>query len=655
MKFRQHQEQAQQHTLRLFIWFGVLLMVLTVAINLFLALAYKLVMPFGVGYPNLFFETNTAVIVLFVIGGAWVETQRLKEGGGPRIAHWMGGREVIDPDDALERRLVNVVDELAIASGQPVPRVYVLPKEDAINAFVAGWDANDTVMCVTQGALDRLNRAELQGLIAHEYGHIKEKDLALCMRLIALVWGLSLVHGYGQQLMARDERGQIRPPMWLMGLVFSVIGWLGWVAGRLLQAAVSRQREYLADASAIQFTRSRDGLGNVLRKVWHDQEVLAGRMRSARSEMIAALLMHDGAHSTWLATHPRLQDRIHRICGAVLPPLPAPLIRLEVTEPRRAPRPAATLAAAQDLNGHHHGPARSMPAHASQTTQATPTRATPFHQSTEEAEHQERLQRDQDAWARLKRLYGPTEQRLAVLALMLNPDNQKELTLWGQLAEAIPHGPQILCDVLDLQPQRRAPEFERLCTEVANRPLEEKRVLVETARDLLRVDGRVSPKDRLWWMALRHRMGVQAILKKAYARTATGAGHDLSALQTHEMADVASLTAYLARLVPVSEQASGPMPAAKQWYAAVMSRCNAPEGLRSWTQGPDADALAHAIHGIQEMSWMLRPILMRAWVEEALNHSKHGILSQDTADALRITAGLIESPLPPVLESHYQI
>ncbi|MDE2078109.1 MAG: peptidase M48, partial [Burkholderiales bacterium] len=161
MRFRQHQEQAQAQTVRLFIWFAILLVALALSVNLLLALVYKLIMPLSIGYPALFFETNTAVVVLFVLGGAWVETQRLREGGGPRIAHWMGGREIIDPDDGLERRLINVVDEMAIASGQPVPRVFVLPREDAINAFVAGWDATDIVMCVTRGALDRLTRAEL--------------------------------------------------------------------------------------------------------------------------------------------------------------------------------------------------------------------------------------------------------------------------------------------------------------------------------------------------------------------------------------------------------------------------------------------------------------------------------------------------------------
>lgn len=631
MKFRQHQELAHAQTFRLFAWFAVLLVGLTATINLFLALAYKLIMPFTVGYPALFFETNTAVVVLFVLGGAWIETQRLREGGGPRIAHWMGGRELTDPDDALERRLINVVDELAIASGQAVPRVFVLPREDAINAFVAGWDANDTVMCVTRGALERLTRAELQGLVAHEYGHIKEEDLPLCMRLLALVWGLSLVHGYGQNLMARDERGHVRAELWLIGLVFSAIGWLGWVAGRLLQAAVSRQREFLADASAIQFTRSREGLGNVLRKLWHDQEVLAGRMHSSHSDMIASLLMHQTGHAAWLATHPRLQERIKRICGAVLPPIPAPLIRVEVVEPRRHPATAQVLGA---------GPFASPP-------QA--------HDALEQASqaNQIRSQKDQDALSRIHRLGGPTEQRLAVLALMLDPHNEKERQLWTQLSKGLSHAPQILQDALDLLPCRRVPEFERLTAQIASRTLEERRTLVETARDLLRVDGRVSPKERLWWMVLRHRM-VDSTQNKPFPRTMSNAAQNLSALPATEMAHIAALTAYLARFIPEPESQQGTSAKGRTWYAAVMARCMAPEGLRTLTTPPDTDALAHAVAGVQELSWMLRPVLLRAWVEEALNHSQHGLMNDETADALRLTAGLIDSPLPPVLDAHYQ-
>jgi Zn-dependent protease with chaperone function len=137
MQFRQHQRLAHGRTAQLLIWFALLLAALIICINLVLGVAYKLLMPFSMGFPALFFETNTGVVLLFVLGGCLVELQRLRSGGGPRVAHWLGGKEVIDPDDATERRLLNVVDEMALASGQGIPRVFVLPREDAINAFVA--------------------------------------------------------------------------------------------------------------------------------------------------------------------------------------------------------------------------------------------------------------------------------------------------------------------------------------------------------------------------------------------------------------------------------------------------------------------------------------------------------------------------------------
>jgi hypothetical protein len=210
-----------------------------------------------------------------------------------------------------------------------------------------------------------------------------------------------------------------------------------------------------------------------------------------------------------------------------------------------------------------------------------------------------------------------------------------------------------LQDALDLLPASRVPEFERLTALIASRTLEERRTLVETARDLLRVDGRVSPKERLWWMVLRHRMGVSA-QNKPLPRTMSGTAHDLSALPTTDLAQIAALTAYLARFIPEPESPQGTSAKGRAWYAAVMTRCMAPEGLKTLSTPPDTDALAHAVAGVQELSWMLRPVLLRAWVEEALNHSHQGLMNDETADALRLTAGLIDSPLPPVLDAHYQ-
>ena len=626
MQFWQHQRAAQLRTLQLFGGFAVLLLLLAGFVNLFLALLWRILMPAGAGWPALFFETNTALIVLFVIGGSLVELQRLRAGGGPRVARWLGGQPVQPDDTGLHRRLLNVVDEMALASGQPTPQVHVLPREDAINAFVAGWGPQDLVLCVTRGALERLTRAELQGLVAHEFGHIREDDLPLTMRMLALVWGLSLVHGYGQALMAADEQGRVNPLRWLLGLVFAGVGWLGWLAGRALQAAVSRQREFLADACAIQFTRTRDGLGNVLRKVWHDEQVLAGRMQHPAAEMIASLLMHQPDRSTWLSTHPPLPERIRRVCGSALPPLPAPLLRTEVTEARHAP---------------------SVPPDALQPA--------PDPQAEARARHQERLAADREALAHLQHLHGPTELRLMVLALLMDPHNRRECRLWARLAESVHDSSRIQANVAALLPARRVPEFERVTELIGQHPLEARRMLAEQARDLLRADGRVSPRDRLWWLALRHRIGVGKTTQ-ALMRPITGQGQELSsALSAEQQRHVVAMSAYLARILPQEERVEEPGPSlpSQQWFDAVLCRLGI-AAPASALQTPDADALVHALSVTQELSWMLRPQLIKAWVEEAVNHSPQGLMSDPTADALRLMARLLDAPMPPMLEAHYR-
>jgi Zn-dependent protease with chaperone function len=624
MQFRQHQRAAHQRTARLIGLFLLLLLALTIAVNLLQALLYKLIVPFSMGFPALFFETNTGLVLLFVLGGCMVEAQRLRDGGGPCVAHWLGGQEVIDPDDAAERRLLNVVDEMALASGQAVPRVYVLRKEDAINAFVAGWGANDLALCVTRGALDRLTRAELQGLVAHEFGHIKEDDLPLAMRVLSLVWGLSLVHGYGKSLMAPDDEGRVKPLAWLLGLVFSITGWLGWMAGRLLQAAVSRQREFLADASAVQFTRSREGLGNVLRKLWHDQKMLAGHMRHPAASMISYMLMQAPDATRYLSSHPRLSERIRRVCGTVLPPMPAPLVRMDVVEPRIQPGGKLTLAA-----------------HAQQAGPIV----------TAEQDRKAHAALSREALIRLRNLVGPTERRLTTLALMMDIHNEHECQLWQHMAEGVHGAKRILDDITALAPNQRLPEFERLTASIAKDPLEQRRAMVESARNLMRADGKVSPRDRLWWLALRHRISATQG-RQVYMRPTTGQGHGLRDMSLDQFASVSLTSAYLARFIPANETSHGLAPASLAWLKGVMVRCGKPGDVMP-SSPPDADALMHALTGVQELSWMMRPLLLKAWVEEALNHSEHGVLSDQTADSLRLAAELIDAPLPPMLDAHY--
>ncbi|MDP2262537.1 MAG: M48 family metalloprotease [Hydrogenophaga sp.] len=320
------QREARAQTRRLLLAFGLTVVLLVIAVNAALALAWGLSWGFWVPgelrYPRHFFAVNTGVVLLFVLGGWWVETSRLAHGGGQRLAEQLGARLAQSSGDADERRFSHIVDEMAIASSMKRPQAMVLARDGGINAFAAGWSEDDAAVAVTRGALEHLTREELQGLVAHEFSHIAEGDTRLNMRLVGMVFGLEMLYRLGQHLFVPDQRDR-RMAAALIGLALMGAGWLGWLAGHALQAAVSRQREYLADARAVQWTRSRDGLGGVLRKVMSQRHAPSGG--GASPSMVQHMLLvsnEPGAMAHWLDSHPPLAQRIRRIYGRSMPPLP---------------------------------------------------------------------------------------------------------------------------------------------------------------------------------------------------------------------------------------------------------------------------------------------------------------------------------------------
>jgi len=263
---------------------------------------------------------TAAITALFIIGASIYKTMALSAGGG-RVAQQMGGTLVpADVSDPLRQRLRNVVEEMAIASGVPVPEIYVLEEEGGINAFAAGYAPGDAAIAVTRGTLEFLNRDELQGVIAHEFSHILNGDMRLNIRLMGVLFGIlvlgllgrMIVRGgyHGRLISSRRDRGA--PVVLLIGLGVAILGWIGVFFARLIKAAVSRQREYLADASAVQFTRQTDGIANALKKIGGYSE--ASYIRAADPEEISHMLFGSGARFTGLfATHPPLVERIRAL------------------------------------------------------------------------------------------------------------------------------------------------------------------------------------------------------------------------------------------------------------------------------------------------------------------------------------------------------
>lgn len=313
MRFFDRQENARAQTLRLLLLFGLTLVALLLAVNGALALAWRLVTPGFSGYPAYFFTVNTSITLLFVLGGWWLETSALSS-GGEALARRVGAREAWPASREAEQKLCNIVSELAIAASMKPPLAMVLPRLDAINAFAAGWGEGDAVIAVTQGALDKLTRDELQGLVAHELSHLREGDTRLNMRLAGMVFGLEMIFNLGRSMCEADENGQ-RAFLALPGFPILVTGSLGWLAGRALKAAISRQREFLADARAVQFTRSREGLGGVLRKVAGELEQGTAPQRSLHPAVQHMMLVDARDQSRWFASHPPLAERIREIYG----------------------------------------------------------------------------------------------------------------------------------------------------------------------------------------------------------------------------------------------------------------------------------------------------------------------------------------------------
>jgi Zn-dependent protease with chaperone function len=276
-----------------------------------------------------------AITALVILGGSLYRISELR-GGGSVIALSLGGR-LIDPStrDPNERRLLNVVEEMAIASGVPVPPVFIMPGERGINAFAAGYAPGDAVIGVTKGCVVGLTRDELQGVMAHEFSHILNGDMRLNIRMIGLLNGVVLISLIGHIVFqttpryTRGKEGLALLVCWIsIAIILITIGSIGALAARVIQARVSRQREFLADASAVQFTRNPSGIADALRRIGGNAR--RARVRHPRTQEAGHMFFGEAIRSTsmlsaTLASHPPLKERIKRIDpswdGTMLEPL----------------------------------------------------------------------------------------------------------------------------------------------------------------------------------------------------------------------------------------------------------------------------------------------------------------------------------------------
>jgi Zn-dependent protease with chaperone function len=320
VNFYTRQARARSITRWLVVLFVLALLVVVGAVNL-IVLAFLAAQDTGViGVPPMEWLTAhpgtvvvTTLIVLSVVGfSSLYKSVQLAQGGGA-VARSLGGvRLERNSTDPLRRRLFNVVEEMAIASGVPLPEIHVLEHEAGINAFAAGYSPAGAAVAVTRGALEKLNRSELQGVIAHEFGHVLNGDMRISTRLVGLLFGLLVVALIGRTLLRFGPRRSRKGGGAIMvaALAVMVLGYIGVFFGRMIQAAVSRHREMLADASAVQFTREPGGLKGALVKIGG----LEGGSRIAAAEVdeVAHMLFAPGM-ARLFSTHPPLVERIRAL------------------------------------------------------------------------------------------------------------------------------------------------------------------------------------------------------------------------------------------------------------------------------------------------------------------------------------------------------
>jgi Zn-dependent protease with chaperone function len=630
MNFFEHQQQARVSTRRLIVLFALAVVGVVLAVNVVAAVVLGSTVHRV--DPGLHVLVTLVTLVVIAAGTTW-ETLSLRS-GGDAVAKMVGARP-IDPGsrDLLERRLLNVVEEMALASGTPVPRVYLMDGEPGINAFAAGHTVNDAVVAVTRGTLTRLTRDELQGVVAHEFSHILNGDMRLNVRLIAVLFGLTMVSMVGRFMLeasgrSRDTKGVA--PVVMVGLALWVIGYVGVFFGRIIKASVSRQREYLADASAVQFTRNPDGIGSALRKIGglsatpdfaQAGGTLGTEIQHPHAETLSHLFLgaaRASFASGMLATHPPLADRIRRIYGRAMGVMTAPEQPLAVALAGSAAADAAPAADALKALSPLAGFGRGAQPLADAIGQSTPqSQAQPYVESWRDRVRALGLE---------AALRDSAQAQLLVLAMLVDKRSDVAVTQRQAIAEAFGAPASAVTDrlhatVQSLPPGARLPLLDMAMPALRKLPLTEADRLLRLAHALIAADGRMTLPEFLLYTVLRRRLGsaAQVPVRPSYASVAELPEH---------AARVLSLLAHL-RTSRSAEQA---------FEAMALTRLPA--------SALSVEALGEALDRLNRLMPLAKPAFIKACAAVVYDEGSTSIDWQ-AASALRTLCAALDSPMPP--------
>ena len=628
MNFFERQAQARRSTSRLVLLFALAVAGIVVAVDLAVLLVFG---------RNPGVLVAATLVTLSVVGiGSLYRVASLR-GGGEAVAQQMGGVPV--PEDTTDvhlRRLRNVVEEMSIASGVPVPKVYVMEHEPGINAFAAGYSTSDAVIAVTRGALDRLNRDELQGVVAHEYSHILNGDMRLNIRLIGVLFGILMLGLIGRRILQHlhGVRSRDAMPVMVGALVALVVGYVGLFFGRMIKAGVSRSREVLADASAVQFTRQAQGLAGALKKIGglHDGSRL---VEPANAEEVSHMLFGDGTGLRGLfATHPPLLQRIR----ALDPGFPAE--GLERLRAQWLTRPPNGLDEDLQLGLAGDGEGAGLP-QANARLGLTPPQV-----AAQVADPGEDDYRRADAIVAAM----PADLRVVaagrdtagalLLGLLIDADPQVADRQRSEIVARL--GVQVAAEARrlyeerlhDLHPALRMPLAALAFPAMRLRPRPELATFLDTVHAVVHADGRVSLFEyclgRLLEVQLRETLDPARYAR--FGRRKPG-----------------NVRQEFATLLAVVAQAGHPhdVDAARRAYLAGMQRVLPRDHL---PYAPPAEGVL-ALDAVWEPLDALDPLAKQVAVEAITDAVAHdGRVSVAEAELLRTVCGVLHCPLPPVLD-----
>jgi Zn-dependent protease with chaperone function len=650
MNFFQSQDDARRKTRFLILMFMLAVVAIVAAVNLVITAliinagdqADGAILPdFNWLVENRSLVGMISLVTIGFIGlSSLYKIVSLRSGGG-KVARSLGGTLIVaGSSDPLRRRLYNVVEEMAIASGIPMPEVYVLEQESGINAFAAGFTTSDAAVTVTRGTLETLSRDELQGVIGHEFSHILNGDMRLNMRLMGFLFGILVIGLIGRAVLnsaryssarSGDSRKSDGAAIYLAGLGLFLIGYIGVFFGQLIKAAVSRQREFLADASAVQFTRQTQGIAGALKKIAAGQ---GSNLQTVDTDEVSHMLFATGASfSSLLATHPPLIQRIKALepnfSDSEIDRLAE--LMLEQTQSQT------------ENNSEVTDESLATAGFAPQNFTVTPEAVTETIGMPAEEHVQFASTLRQSIPENLYRAaHSDTDALPLVLALLLDANAVVRRAQLDLIAEQLGGTTVMTAEALQLEIQKLGTAFRLPLLQIAfplvkNRPLEQLERIAELVQRLIEVDGVVDTFEFALSCVLKNHLNDAAHPQHRHGKLrltqlpeAVGTLFSVVAKQGHTEA---AATAYQKGMESLGryEQRIKMLIDTKQWPDYVP-----PE---DWM--PATDTALNQLDGLQMLD---KQALISALV---LTISHDGKVTPDEAELLRAICSTMHLPLPP--------